>query len=317
MIITYTKTKFILEAKEEIHLPDFKGSAFRGLFGNTFKKVVCVLKKNTCENCLLRKSCIYSYIFETHPFKEPIIAGREKYVSIPHPYIIEPPLENRRVYLQGEKINFHLILIGKASQYLPYFIYTFDEAGKVGVGKGRGRFCLKSVVTDVEEIYSSDTNTVKKTTDKMIKIYDDNLDKAYNEITNKLKLKLITPVRIKHDRKYIRDLPFYILIKTLLLRLDFLGYYHCDQDVPPLEVREKILKESEKIRIKSQEIRWWDWERYSTRQLTRMKLGGIIGEIEYEGEIKSYTNFLRAGELLHIGKNTSFGLGKYVILEQQ
>jgi hypothetical protein len=37
------------------------------------------------------------------------------------------------------------ILIGKAVDYLPYFILTFSELGKKGIGMGRGKFVLEKV----------------------------------------------------------------------------------------------------------------------------------------------------------------------------
>lgn len=44
-------------------------------------------------------------------------------------------------------------------------------------------------------------------------------------------------------------------------------------------------------------------------------MGGFVGEIIFEGEIEPFMPLLKAGEILHVGKGTSFGLGKYRILE--
>jgi hypothetical protein len=44
-----------------------------------------------------------------------------------------------------------------------------------------------------------------------------------------------------------------------------------------------------------------------------MRLGGIVGEITYTGNLEPFIPLLRAGEILHAGKNTSFGLGRYTI----
>lgn len=45
-----------------------------------------------------------------------------------------------------------------------------------------------------------------------------------------------------------------------------------------------------------------------------MKMGGFIGSITFEGGLESFLPFLLVGEYIHVGKGTSFGLGKYEIL---
>jgi len=138
--VTLTQNKtasfsFNLKALEPIILPSYKGSTFRGGFGYAFKRVVCAIKDKECTDCLLKERCVYSYVFETPPPSDTKIM--RKYKVAPHPFIIEPPPERRRGYKPDEEINFRLILIGKAIDYLPYFIYTFDELGRIGIGKGR------------------------------------------------------------------------------------------------------------------------------------------------------------------------------------
>ena len=58
---------------------------------------------------------------------------------------------------------------------------------------------------------------------------------------------------------------------------------------------------------------WIDWERYSNRQETKMKLGGFIGSITFEGDLEPFLPFLLLGEYIHVGKGTSFGLWEYEI----
>ncbi len=141
--LPFKKFEFQLIPEEPIILPSYKGSTLRGGFGNAFKRVVCALKKNDCADCILKEKCVYSYIFETPPPSDTKIM--RKYISAPHPFIIEPPPERKRGYTPKDEITFGITLIGRAIDYLPYFIYTFDELGKMGIGKGRGRYELKRV----------------------------------------------------------------------------------------------------------------------------------------------------------------------------
>ncbi len=63
-------------------------------------------------------------------------------------------------------------------------------------------------------------------------------------------------------------------------------------------------------------LRWWDWQRYSARQQTEMNFGGLLGDFELAGPaevLQQLLPVLKMGEWLHVGKRTTFGLGKYNI----
>lgn len=164
MNIETASFSFNLKALEPTILPYYKGSTLRGGFGYAFKRVVCAIIEKECTDCLLKEKCVYSYVFETPPSSDTKIM--RKYRAAPHPFVIEPPPERKRIYKPGDEIEFGLILIGRAIDYLPYFIYTFDELGRIGIGKGIGKFALQTVTSHESEvnrvtIYSSDTKTLK------------------------------------------------------------------------------------------------------------------------------------------------------------
>lgn len=323
MQIPYQKFTLTLEAIEELHLPYYKGSTFRGGFGNIFRRIACVLRLQDCLDCMLKSRCIYAYVFETSSNEGADIMNMHKYERVPHPFVIEPPeidsrvkVQNSKIILPGSTIDFNLILIGKAAEYLPYFIYTFDELGKNGIGKGRGKYRLVSVVGwsnhrfDKFPVYNDSDKTIRKTEVNLINIPD---EFKPTESINKITLQFITPLRIKHNRDLVVNPEFHILMRNLLRRLGLLYYFHCGNNKPPWDHR-AIIKHAESIRIANSTLTWLDWERYSTRQGIRMKLGGLVGEITYSGNIEPFLPYLEAGESLHIGKGTSFGLGKYNLM---
>ena len=128
---------------------------------------------------------------------------------------------------------------------------------------------------------------------------------------------LLTPkykseARILYDGHLALDLEFHILIRNLLRRLSLLYYFHCGGDPSGWDFK-GLIEKAKEVRVKEKKLRWHDWERYSGRQETRMKMGGFLGEIIFEGEIGPFMPLIKAGEILHVGKGTSFGLGKYRI----
>ena len=311
---------FTLKASESISLPEYKGSALRGGFGYAFKKVVCALRNRDCPECILKEKCVYSYVFETPPPADSRIM--RKYPAAPHPFVLCPPLEEDRIYEAGEKILFQLTLIGRAIDSLPYFIYTFEELGQMGLGKGRGKFKLEQV--EMSRINSGEEDQ------RFIPIYrgeEKILHKAalspatlcfapppLHPAPNALRLLFLTPTRLKYEGDLASDFQFHVFFRNLIRRISLLSYFHCSQE---LEVDFRgIIRDAEHIVTEQKNLRWYDWERYSTRQDTRMKLGGIVGSITFSGNLDPFWPYVLLGQLTHVGKGSSFGLGKYEILKK-
>ncbi len=315
--IEYAQFGFRLTANEPLVLPAYKGSTLRGGFGHAFKRVVCAVKNKECPDCLLKEKCIYSYVFETPPPSDTKIM--RKYKAAPHPFVIEPPPEKRRGYNPGDEITFGLTLVGRAIDYIPYFIYTFDELGKIGIGKGKAKYELKTVTSrqpavkntdNGKIIYSSETKTLKSFEASFIDVGTPTLEKGGKG--GFIELNFLTPTRILYDGHLTLDLEFHILIRNLLRRLSLLYYFHCNGDSSEWDFKGMIEKAKE-VKVREKNLRWYDWERYSARQDTRMKMGGFVGEITFEGDIEPFMHLIKAGEILHVGKGTGFGLGKYCI----
>ena len=106
------KYRLVLQARDEIHLPRYKGSAFRGAFGHALKRVVCAVRGVPCAGCMLRDRCVYACVFETPVPVGVNIPSLNTYA--PHPFVIEPPMDGKRTCTPGESMDIHLILIGRA-----------------------------------------------------------------------------------------------------------------------------------------------------------------------------------------------------------
>lgn len=314
----FAQFQFLLRALDSINLPAYKGSTLRGAFGHAFKKVVCVNREKICNSCLLKGKCVYSYVFETPPPSD--TSKMRKYPFAPHPFVITPPLEEKRTYEQNETFCFELILIGKSIDFLPYFIYTFDELGRIGIGRGKGRYNLENVgqrsKVKGEEIRDEETILVYSGKDKILrsnfKVLKVDDISSFNLSPATLHLVFVTPTRLKFDGRLSPSLEFHILIRNLLRRISLLSYFHCDHEVH-LDFKGLIEKSSE-IKVKKSDLKWFDWERYSNRQETKMKMGGLVGSITFKGDFEPFLPLLSLGEYIHVGKGTSFGLGKYKIL---
>ncbi len=295
-------------------LPRYKGSTLRGGFGTAFKKIACAQSHLDCKLCILTQQCPYAYIFETAPPEN--TQALRKYEDIPRPFILEPPLETKTQYQPGERLSFGLVLVGRAIEYLPYFILAFKELGEIGIGKGRRPFQLDRILAispinnQEQEIYQAATG----------KVYNHNLTATGKALiqtfgsasNNLLTIHYQTMTRIKHEDKFVKYIEFHMLIRALLRRLSSFLYFHhgmeWDTDFRAL------INEAETITRINDSTRWVNWERYSSRQEAKMRLGGLVGQVTYEGEFRQFMPILKLGELVHVGKAATFGMGKYQLL---
>jgi hypothetical protein len=139
----FSRVIFTIKGETAILLPAYKGSTLRGGFGHAFRRLVCVFKDRECGDCLLRQQCVYSWVFETpvpNEAEAQMMRGVLLGTTAPHSFIIEPSLEEQKTCRVEEEISFGLVLIGRAMDYLPcfiYFIYLIYYAFERKNGKGQ------------------------------------------------------------------------------------------------------------------------------------------------------------------------------------
>lgn len=319
----FTRFRFQLRAQTPLRLPPYKGSTLRGGFGIAFKEAVCVVAHRNCERCILRSKCAYPYIFET-----PVPNGSRRLASLehaPHPFVIEPPLDDQTQYAEGDVLAFVLVLVGRAIDYLPYFIFAFEELGeRRGIGKaangsgvaptGRGRFRVESVEAlngngAGLRVYDGATKSlVGAPQPSPLEAFAHPASESFQPDT-RLTLRFLTPTRLIFDGNLATVPEFHILVRNLLRRISNLTYFHCDGELD-LDFR-GLVDAARAVKLVDNQTRWHDWERYSARQDAKLKMGGVVGEAVYEGDIERFAPLLALGEVLHVGKGTGMGLGRY------
>ena len=312
--LRFARFRLRLKAKTALLLPAYKGSALRGGFGQVFRRIACLGTDHGFGQCLLGDRCPYHYIFETPPPAGSVVL--DKVPTAPQPFVIEPPLETKRVYEPGEDLLFHLVLIGKALDYLPYFIYTFDELGRVGLGRGKGNYMLESVAwmdasSTAVPVYDGDRKVLTDSFSPLSLSQLSVSDSSLSPIS--VSLSFLTPTRLKFENQLAGDCEFHVFFRNLTRRLALLDYFHCGGEFPP--ERREFVERARAIETVTSDLRWIDWERYSNRQQTRMKLGGFVGQVTYRGDFTEFLPYLVLGTYTHVGKGATFGLGGYRIVE--
>ena len=134
-------------------------------------------------------------------------------------------------------------------------------------------------------------------------------------VPDRLALRLLTPLRLQHNGVAlgVERIDVQTLLTQLQRRLSLTAQIHLG-----------ITPQADYLALKNQaaqvashkNLRWYDWQRYSNRQQRHMHLGGVIGDWELAGLAPEHARALQIGQWLHLGKNTTFGLGRYTLTEQ-
>lgn len=295
-----------------LEFPVFKGSVFRGNFGNVFRKIVCLYRENDCSECLLKHRCAYAYIFDTSP--PPGSGALSRYRSIPRPFLIEPPSTIRTNFNPREIFSLDLVLIGKAIDFLPYFAIVFGEMGESGIGRNRRKFKLDKIIAvgleNEKEIYNSEENVLR--TFDMSYTWSSilNGNRIKNPDDNRINIHFETPTCLKDRGNYTRKPEFHVLFRQVMRRISALSFFH--QGFSLQADYSGLADRSRNVKIVRDTTLWQEWERFSNHQQRRIPMGGVVGTVSYEGgDINEFLPWLRLGEHVHVGKNTVSGLGKY------
>ena len=322
----YGKYTFICRLESDAVLPYYKGSTFRGVFGHALKRVVCALKRQVCETCLLKTNCLYTRVFETPVAGD---AGAGRHISAaPHPFVIEPPPEPDTGYRPGDRFRCSLLLFGEVNEKLPYFVYAFDRMGKIGVGRringSRGRFVLERVESNGNVIYSEADRILKtEGTTRILSVTGElngpgpvktlvrrgkKIPLSNSRPVRQIRVTLETPLRFKFRGRLSDGLPFHVLVRIMLRRISSLMNAYSGGE-PDLDYR-GLVERAKAVETVRSDLRWFDWRRYSNRRNCGILMGGITGSVTYAGNPAEYLPLLDFCKQVHIGKNTSFGLGK-------
>jgi hypothetical protein len=309
--------RFTLAADEPIHLPPNPGSTLRGGLGHALRQMVCHQPKTDCRHCALNPTCVHGYLFRTTPPDDAeVLSGLS---AVARPFVIAPPRARRPDYWTGETFTFHLTLIGRAVDYLPYVVVAFQELGRLGLGRGRGRF--HPVRVEAVHPFTGETAAVfdaahpdRVRTEALTVDGAVVADRAARIATDAVTVVFLTPTRLKHKGAWVwAGPPFHVLVRRLLDRVSSLAYFHCGERWD-LDFKGWIAR-AEAVRTAGSRARRRDWSRYSGRQGRRIKMGGLVGPVTYTGDLAPFRALLALGTLIHVGKGTVMGNGRLRVAE--
>ena len=126
-----------------------------------------------------------------------------------------------------------------------------------------------------------------------------------------VKLQFYTPTSFRHNRKEVKDWDLEMFSWNLLQRIDLLcnAYGKPDEVFPFDELLQQMLNIESTAQTRKV-IR----SRLSSRQQKRIDYSGFVGMVQLANVPIDVSAILAIGEIVGVGKNTTFGGGRYAII---
>lgn len=301
--IRYIKLHFTVAVLEDTWLPADKVSAIRGGMGEMLLRANCVRDRD-CRNCDFEAECVVQRTMYSQYEIKPRFVTTNDSVG----YLLECENYEERFY-EGDTLNFNLILFGKTIVYFNQYMQAFFALGKSGIGKNYSKFRIVSVAnTRNQQILYGDAIYMERYRIQTIGEYAEYRLKQIRRQGCRNRLVFQTPLTLKYKDAFLEEFCMEAVWNAVRRRIYMLecfegiggSIYECGGDMDAaLPVIVGQAHESVSIR------------RYSSTQDRKMVLSGIRGYVQLDMIPEDMLVLLVAGELTHIGKNTSFGFGRY------
>lgn len=223
---------------------------------------------------------------------------------------------------------FNFIAIGPMCDYLPQTIKAFEEFGKMGFildPLHRARFRLVAV----NNVLDSGRSAVQS--GKLAPNLSRDISQAVSEDTefgNEIVITFCTSTRIQNQNARSKDREtglaifsdFYDLIYNTAHRVAGLSQLYGEAWPGPAEFfrwRERLLKLSRQITTIQHDLKMMRLCGYSNLQEAPKPLDGFVGTMRFSGDFSPFIELLRIAEIVHIGSETTCGLGQFRIVNAE
>ena len=304
--IRYIKLHFKVVLLEDTILPADKVSALRGGMGEMLLRANCV-RNRECVKCDFESECI---VRRTMYSKYDIVPQFVK-TNDSIGYILE--CENYdEEFDEGDSLQFQLILFGKTIVYFNQYLQAFFTLGMEGLGKEHARYRIVSVTNTQNQpllvngaVYMK--NYQVQTIDEYVKYRMGRI--CGTECQNRVVFH--TPLTLKYQGVFLKEYHMDAMWNAILRRIYML---ECFEGMENTVYDIEELMDSALPDIEWQEAHHVGVRRYSSTQDRKMVLSGIKGFVQLDMIPAQILPVFLAGELIHIGKNTSFGFGRYSVV---
>ena len=291
-VFTYSRFRFRIKLMDKIVLNGFTGSMLRGIMGTALHQLNCQ-SRIMCKRCKQIKNCAYSILFKPELVFQKLATP---------PFVIFAP-GKKREFSKGEGFEFFLTLFGQYARYFDYFLNAFNYGQGMGLSNRRIPYQLEEIVDDVsgEWVYRD------RDVNRDWKVSSAHLSTLVSDSPRSVRIEFQTPTFLRKDRKAVCFPDIKEVIRSCIRRIHILNRSIWHEQGFMIA---KGFLDALKVSINGYDLHYE--KAFKSGGLgTKVELSGFTGTMEVSGNLEPFYLLLRAGEILHIGSRTSYGLGKY------
>ncbi len=319
--LTALRLRFECEAQTSLRLGGLKaGSNLRGALLNVMRRATCAAYPRSALGAAAgadpehAKTCPVCWLVAAN--QNPGEERRGYTLAMPPTETIAP----------GERFWFELTLFGDAIASLPYFVLAAPEAGRLGMGVGRGTFALRSIAAlhpaqEPETVLEEGSHIVHPPQGRIG--HGDILRAAQTRWAGELSHLLIrfhTPLRVVQGEQLLKSPDFGAFFAALLRRVDDLAAQHCQQEARPAAERERLWALANRVRLQESDAEWLEVQSGSSRSGKATWISGLVGDARYFAPPEVWREllpWLLWGEVAQVGKDTVKGNGVFRMMNAE
>jgi len=258
--------------------------------------------------CRLAEDCPYGVLFAASRSPRPPFA-----LHVPHDFGMPPRPSLADTHLE-------VTLYGPAWSLYLWALWAIKRACYRGLGTARRRWSVEEVSQvrpdgTRDRLCAADLRELPATLepDEVVLRLDPAPPPRPVEVT------LLSPARLLRDGRILPGLepiPLDLLVARILDR--FRGLYgdHASE-LLQAERRSKVEAEAAEVPLLTDETHWFEARDPAARTRSEMLLGGKVGRLVYPEAAARFFSLLKAGEILHLGKNVASGCGRIQVIHAE
>ncbi len=298
-------------------LPPFKPPLFRGAMGDALFRSRCRrFDPDHCLHCEKSWNCPF-YRMYVHSRDDVELREISRGLQA-HPFVLHSSSTSTR-FRRNDRFDIQITLLGIATEWLPVLVPILERTGRNGFSSACIPFRLESIDALPEStadrplaIYGKNT-IFSEQLDRLPVIRlphpAERLEHKAVHLRNDPVLSLLTPTKLVNSLTERTEITSRMIVKAALRRRSALGSIWDSEQWAGFPFGD-VLGQVDDAPIAMTQTRWIRLNRYSAAQRRRIPLEGRVGTLPLTRLPEIALSVLGQAPYLHLGKGSSFGLGR-------